>query len=222
MALVDNSSGRGWYVASRVPRRWRRALIPRKTQIKVYELLAVTVAVRTFANELRGRRIVAFIDNTCALNMVIRGASRKGDANGILHHVWLELAMLGVHAEVAMTPINVECGRWAVPRMFHRCARHGLILAHGAVGDQAPQIVTRVKHVVKRGARVKGRTRRSRGWGRHCGDAVCTNTVHAIGAHKHGAYGGLVQKRCSGVPSHKTVHYLGRLVFTKQWGKSCE
>ena len=78
----------------------------------MYELLAVTLAVRTFANELRGKRIVAFIDNTCALNMVIRGASRKDDANGILHHLWLELAMLGVHAEWQYVPskLNVADG----------------------------------------------------------------------------------------------------------------
>ena len=103
---------RGWYAASRVPRRWRRALIPRKTHINLYELLAVTVAVRPFANELRGRRVVAFIDNAWALNMKIRGASRKGDANGILHHVWLELAMLGVHAEWQHVPskLNVADG----------------------------------------------------------------------------------------------------------------
>ena len=112
VALIDNACGRGWYVASRVPRRWRRALIPRKTQINLYELLAVTLAVRTFANELRGKRIVAFIDNTCALNMVIRGASRKDDANGILHHLWLELAMLGVHAEWQYVPskLNIADG----------------------------------------------------------------------------------------------------------------
>ena len=93
-------------------RRWRRALIPRKTQINLYELLAVTLAVRTFANELRGKRIVAFIDNTCALNMVIRGASRKDDANGILHHLLLELAMLGVHAEWQYVPskLNIADG----------------------------------------------------------------------------------------------------------------
>ena len=98
--------------SSGIPRRWRRALIQRKTHIRLYELLAVTVALRTFANELRGRIIIAFIDTTCALGMIIRSATRKYDANGILHHVWLGLAMLGVHAEWQRVPskLNVADG----------------------------------------------------------------------------------------------------------------
>ena len=85
---------------------------PEGNAINLYELLAVTLAVRTFVDELRSRRVVAFIDNTCALNMVIRGASRKDDDNGILHHLWLELAMLGVHAEWQYVPskLNVADG----------------------------------------------------------------------------------------------------------------
>ena len=59
--------------------------------------------------------------------------------------------------------------------MFYRCARPGLILAHGAVGDQAPLTVTRLDHVVKRRSLVKTRTRRPRGWG--CRLGICTNTV---------------------------------------------
>ena len=41
MALIGNRCGRKWYVAWRVPRSWRRTMIPRETHINLYELLAV-------------------------------------------------------------------------------------------------------------------------------------------------------------------------------------
>ena len=55
-----------------------------------------------------------------------------------------------------MRSINVECGRWAEPRKYDGCARVGIILAHGAVGDQAPQAATRLNDVVQRRARMEG------------------------------------------------------------------
>ena len=112
VALIDNACGRGWYVASRVPRRWRRALIPRKTQINLYELLAVTLAVRTFANELRGKRIVAFIDNTCVSTWSSEAPRAKMMPMASCTICGLELALLGVHAEWQYVPskLNVADG----------------------------------------------------------------------------------------------------------------
>ena len=80
--------------------------------------------------------------------------------------------------------------------MFYGCARVGLVLAHGAVGGQAPQTVTRVNHEVKRGARVKDARADRVG-----GDAVVamrfaqarcmrltrTNTVRMVAMYNSGA-----------------------------------
>ena len=120
---------------------------------------------------------------------------------------------------MAVRPVKVECGRWADPRMFEGCARVGLVLAHGAVGDQAPQTVTRVNHVVKRGARVEGARADRVGGGAvvamrfaqaRCMRLARTNTVRMVALHKHGA------AKCRRT---KTVHRLGRRVFTTQLGK---
>ena len=53
----------------------------RKTQIHLYELLAVVCAWETFGQQLAGHRVTVFIDNQCALNMLIKGWSRADDAN---------------------------------------------------------------------------------------------------------------------------------------------
>ena len=97
---------------------------------------------------------------------------------------------------MAVRPIKVECGRWAEPRMFYRCARLGFGLAYGAVGDQAPLAVTCLDHVVKRRSLVKTRTRRPRGWG-------CRWRLWNL--HKHGACYSRAQTRCVLWPCTNTV-----------------
>ena len=114
------------------------------------------------------------------------------------------------------SPLEVECGRWADPRIFDACARVGLILAHGAVGDQVPQTVTCVVHVVQRGARVvSARADRVGGdavlemWfaQARCMRLARTKTVRIVDLHKHGAANSL---------RTTSVHHVGRLVFTTQ------
>ena len=81
--------------------------------------------------------------------------------------------------------------------MFDRCARHGLILAHGAVGDQAPFNVTRVWDVVRRSQPV-ARARADRVGGDR-GMAMWESL------HKHGACDPRAQIRCVWWPCTNTV-----------------
>ena len=94
VVLVDVRSGAAQYAQGKVPRRLRRMLKQRKTQINLYELLAVVCAWETFGQQLAGHRVTVFIDNQCAMNMLIKGWSRADDANDFVDFVWLKLAML--------------------------------------------------------------------------------------------------------------------------------
>ena len=62
------------YAASSVPRKWRKPLRKRATQINAFEMLAMLAAWHTWKRELRGRRVICFLDNTAGLNI----ASRAG------------------------------------------------------------------------------------------------------------------------------------------------
>ena len=73
----------------------------RRTYIGQLELLAAVAAYTTFADELRGRDVIHWIDNTGALAALIKGYAREVDSARIVHafhalgmglrvRVWLE------------------------------------------------------------------------------------------------------------------------------------
>ena len=98
-AILIGGCGR-WYLSSRVPERIWERLKKRKTQINVLELLAWWTAIHTWKGRLQGQRVVSMIDNTCAMHMAIKGASKCEDANEILHDCWLTLARGGVDMQI--------------------------------------------------------------------------------------------------------------------------
>ena len=90
--LVHSPSQEVTFCKGMIPNRLVKRLERRRTQINLFELLAVWAAIRTFQHWLRGRSIVLFIDNQSALNMCIKGHSPCQDANLILHELWLDMA----------------------------------------------------------------------------------------------------------------------------------
>ena len=106
--MIHTSSGQGFYFSERVPRDTRRCLLRRKTQINLYELLAVLVAIHTFQESLAGKRVVVFVDNTAALNTAIRGWSPREDANGIVHQLWMVIARAGIDAQWVYVPSKLN------------------------------------------------------------------------------------------------------------------
>ena len=79
------------FLRGQVPRTEMRQLRRRKTQIVAFELLAALVALVTLCpNELKGCRIVHYIDNTAALACVVRGFSRQPDLADIAGRLWFE------------------------------------------------------------------------------------------------------------------------------------
>jgi hypothetical protein len=112
IVLVHIKSRRVEYATAKVPRETRRRLLYRKTQINLYELLAVASAISTFGDWIRGQRVVAFIDNQAALNMIIKGWSRAEDANVHIDYIWNQVATLDacIHWSYVRSKSNIADG----------------------------------------------------------------------------------------------------------------
>ena len=81
------------YAAGLVPRRWRRPLRRRETQINAFELLAMLTAWETWGEALCHQRVVCFVDNTAALNILLKGWSPLIDLNWVAGRIWLRTAV---------------------------------------------------------------------------------------------------------------------------------
>ncbi|CAK0791766.1 unnamed protein product, partial [Prorocentrum cordatum] len=90
------------WAMSAVPRSWRRILRKRATQINAFELLALVAALNTWKAQLAVKRILVFIDNTAAKDVMLSGWSRQPDFNAIAGAAWLS---------VAQAQASIEC-RW--------------------------------------------------------------------------------------------------------------
>lgn len=99
--LVDVASKEVQFTMASVPKEIRRRLLSRATQINAFEASAVAFGLHTFREELRGKRVVVFIDNTVALNTIIKGWSRKPDLNQLAFTTWLLLEEVQVEAHFA-------------------------------------------------------------------------------------------------------------------------
>ena len=110
--LVAPKQNDAVFFRSRVPAAIRRRLLRRKTQINLYELLAVLCAIHTFSAALQGKRVAAFIDNKAALNICIKAWSRKTDANAAAFHIWSDIARHSVDVYWAYVPskLNIADG----------------------------------------------------------------------------------------------------------------
>ena len=110
--LVHVASGACQHIVSSVPRRVQRALLPRRTQINVFELLAVLMALESYGPVLSGCRVVCFVDNKAALGMLVKGWSRADDANAIAAQCWWTMAALGIEIfwEYVPSKLNLADG----------------------------------------------------------------------------------------------------------------
>ena len=95
---------RAYYTASRVPVKWQSNLLGRKTQINVYEQAAVLLALGTFPDLLRGKRVVFYIDSMSALGTIVKGHSRRDDLNLYAGTTWHLLARYGVTPHFLRVP----------------------------------------------------------------------------------------------------------------------
>ena len=90
-AVAVMPDGTSRFLQGQVPRSVVRQLKHQKTQIVAFELLAALIALVSLCpDELRGCRVVHFIDNTAALSCVLRGFSRVSDLADIAGRLWFE------------------------------------------------------------------------------------------------------------------------------------
>ena len=76
----------------------------RDNQIMGLELLAIALALDTFADKIRGRRVRVWSDNTGSESAVRRGKAKAFDHGCIAHCIWLAAAELGIELRVDRVP----------------------------------------------------------------------------------------------------------------------
>ena len=80
--------GRVLYTVTSPPARLLEQLRERHDkQIMSLEIVAILLAVATFAELLNGRRVVLYSDNAGAENSTIRGSAKAFDHNHMIHEV---------------------------------------------------------------------------------------------------------------------------------------
>ena len=73
-------------------------------QITSLEILAIMVALSTFANELRGRCVVIYTDNKGAEGATSRGSAKSFDHNQLIHEIWSHAFQFRMHLWVERVP----------------------------------------------------------------------------------------------------------------------
>ena len=102
--LADGADPQEFFTIGHVPRRWRRKLMTRKTQINAFEQAAVLLALGTYPDILRGQRVLFFIDSNAALGTILKGHNRRDDLNLYAGTTWLILADLHIEAHFLRVP----------------------------------------------------------------------------------------------------------------------
>ena len=76
-----------FYIQDTIPENIRSRLLPRKTQINAFEVIAVWATIRRIGL-LRNRDVILFIDNTVALQCIRKGDSRVADISSFVQDIW--------------------------------------------------------------------------------------------------------------------------------------
>ena len=91
-AVVIHRQGR-WYMAGQLPPHVRGLLLPRKTNIVGYELMAAIMGIHMVEKYGPQQAMVRhFVDSQPALNALVKGSSKRGDLNCLVGSVWYECA----------------------------------------------------------------------------------------------------------------------------------
>ena len=90
-------------------------------------MLASALAISTWADELQGRRVRLFSDNTVAEWSFRKGSAKCNDHGAIVHHFWSVIGQLGIDLRIDRVPsgeraLRAPAGR-ALPPCPARCIR---------------------------------------------------------------------------------------------------
>ena len=84
------------YFSAAVPEDIVHSWFPRATYMGQLEALAAPVALRTWATQLAGKRLIHFIDNDAVASSLVRGYSAKSDSAWIISEYWSLAASLSI------------------------------------------------------------------------------------------------------------------------------
>ena len=73
-------------------------------QIMTLEILAIAVGLSTFADELRGRKVLVFSDNTGAEAASRRGSTKCSDHCRLIHEIWSHCWANSIHIWIERVP----------------------------------------------------------------------------------------------------------------------
>jgi len=73
-------------------------------QIMTLEILAIAVGRSTFADELRGRKVLVFSDNTGAEAASRRGSTKCSDHCRLIHEIWSHCWANSIHIWIERVP----------------------------------------------------------------------------------------------------------------------
>ena len=77
-------------------------------QIMGLELLSIALGLSTFSEQLRGKNVVVWSDNTGSEHGVKRGACKAFGHSCVVHCVWLAAAKLGIGMHVNRVPTELN------------------------------------------------------------------------------------------------------------------
>ena len=112
---ATGKGGVGWVVidgdehlfsAAWVPNWLRRRMLPRRTQVASWELVALLCALWVLISRCAGRNVEihCFVDSMVAKGTLLRGASKQADWNALVTELWFQIA---AH--------NIAFAGWHVP-----------------------------------------------------------------------------------------------------------
>ena len=86
LGAVPMDGDSAWWTKASCPGHHMESLADRATQINPMEVCGVILGLWTFAREIRGRRLLAFIDNQAALGAIRKGRSSVPDFNELVFY----------------------------------------------------------------------------------------------------------------------------------------
>eukprot|EP00392_Amoebophrya_sp_AT5.2_P018980 g19652.t1 len=103
--------------------------------IEYFEMEAVVVALKNFADRIRGRRVLIFIDNESAQGAVTKGHSTDNCVADLIHEIWSTALALGLDIwfERVISALNVADG--PSRDFFETCHALGCEIVHRAFVD---------------------------------------------------------------------------------------
>ena len=105
--FIDPVTGTRWSSAGTCP-PWLREKFPNEHVINQLEMLALLFGIITYADCLRGRKVLFFVDNTTAISAVVHGYSRKADLAVLANMCCLLLVGLEVTPWIEYVPTDAN------------------------------------------------------------------------------------------------------------------